>query len=252
MTANHNAELPPLEDLTQEDLARYLLSMLHRMNIHHTLWFRETEHQLGMERALDILEEVTEQSSQIEIQRLGKALGFEVHNGIPQPLLDLPREKLLELAGEIGKNWLAMDGLWFQAIERAYGMNDAKRCNDSCWNRFSQVEAHMIKRFLNLPEKPGLAGLKQALGYRMYSRINKQSVIDESPTSIIFQMNDCRVQSARQRKGLADYPCKSAGLVEYSRFAWGIDPRIRTECVGCPPDEHPQEWFCAWRFILEE
>lgn len=252
MTANHNAELPPLEDLTQEDLARYLLSMLHRMNIHHTLWFRETEHQLGMEKALDILEEVTEQSSQIEIQRLGKALGFEVHNGIPQPLLDLPREKLLELAGEIGKNWLAMDGLWFQAIERAYGMNDAKRCNDSCWNRFSQVEAHMIKRFLNLPEKPGLAGLKQALGYRMYSRINKQSVIDESPTSIIFQMNDCRVQSARQRKGLADYPCKSAGLVEYSRFAWGIDPRIRTECVGCPPDEHPQEWFCAWRFILEE
>ncbi len=252
MAADREAQFQQLEDLSQEDLARFILSMIHRMNIHHTLWFRETEHQLGMKRALDILEQVTQQSSRIEIQRLGKVLGFEVQDGIPKPLLDLPREKLLELTGEIGKNWLAMDGLWFQAIERAYGMNDAKRCNDSCWNRFSQVEARFIKSFLGLPERPGLEGLKQALGYRMYSRINKQSIIDESPTSIIFQMNDCRVQSARQRKGLDDYPCKSAGLVEYSRFAWGIDDRIRTECVGCPPDEHPQEWFCAWRFILEE
>ena len=252
MAADREAQFQQLEDLSQEDLARFILSMIHRMNIHHTLWFRETEHQLGMERALDILEQVTQQSSRIEIQRLGKVLGFEVQDGIPKPLLDLPREKLLELTGEIGKNWLAMDGLWFQAIERAYGMNDAKRCNDSCWNRFSQVEARFIKSFLGLPERPGLEGLKQALGYRMYSRINKQSIIDESPTSIIFQMNDCRVQSARQRTGLDDYPCKSAGLVEYSRFAWGIDDRIRTECVGCPPDEHPQEWFCAWRFILEE
>ncbi len=252
MTPTGKDEFPRLEDLSKEDLARYLLNMSHRMNIHHTLWFRETEHQLGMKQALDILEEVTQQSSRIEMQRLGKALGVELENGIPKPLLDLPREKLLELAAEIGKNWLAMDGLWFQAVEKAYGMNDAKRCNDSCWHRFSQVEAHMIKSFLGLPERPGLAGLKQALGFRLYSRVNVQSIIDESPTSIIFQMNDCRVQSARKRKGLADYPCKSAGLVEYSRFAWGIDDRIRTECVGCPPDEHPDEWFCAWRFILEE
>jgi hypothetical protein len=109
----------------------------------------------------------------------------------------------------------------------------------------------MIKSFLGLPEHPGLEGLKQALGFRMYARINVQSVIDESPTSIVFQMNDCRVQSARVRKGLADYPCKSAGLVEYARFATEIDDRIKTECVGCPPDEHPEDWFCAWRFTLE-
>ncbi|MFY9322828.1 MAG: DUF6125 family protein, partial [Syntrophomonadaceae bacterium] len=129
MTPTGKDEFPRLEDLSKEELARYLLNMSHRMSIHHTLWFRETEHQLGMKRALDILEEVTQQSSRIEMQRLGKALGVELENGIPKPLLDLPREKLLELAAEIGKNWLAMDGLWFQAVERSFGMNDAKRCN---------------------------------------------------------------------------------------------------------------------------
>ncbi|NLV22829.1 MAG: cytosolic protein [Syntrophomonadaceae bacterium] len=241
-----------IQDLNNDDLARLILNMSQRMAIHSTLWFRETEHQLGMKRALDMLEEVNAKYNRLEMERLGKVLGFEVTDGIPRPLLDMPVEKLAELAGEMGKNWLAMDGIWFQAIENTYGMNDAKRCNDSCWNRFSQVEGRMIKSFLGLPERAGLEGLKRALAFRMYARLNKQSIIDESPNSIVFQMNDCRVQSARKRKGLADYPCKSAGLVEYSRFAWEIDDRIHTECVGCPPDEHPEDWFCAWRFTLSE
>mgnify|MGYP001262178256 CR=1 FL=1 len=93
------------------------------------------------------MNEVMEQFSRIEMERLGKSLGFEVKDGIPAPLLNIPREKLLELTGEMGKNWLAMDGLWFQSLEKKYGMNDAKRCNDSCWHRFSQVEARMIKKF---------------------------------------------------------------------------------------------------------
>ena len=64
-------------------------------------------------------------------------------------------------------------------------------------------------------------------------------------------MDNCRVQSARMRKNLPDYPCKSAGLVEYARFAEGIDDRIQTECIGCPPDAHPESWFCAWKFTLK-
>jgi hypothetical protein len=84
----------------------------------------------------------------------------------------------------------------------------------------------------------------------MYARINVQSIIDDSPNSIIFQMNDCRVQSARKRRSLEDYPCKSAGLVEYRTFGETIDSRIRCECIGCPPDPHPEGWFCTWRFSL--
>jgi hypothetical protein len=38
--------------------------------------------------------------------------------------------------------------------------------------------------------------------------------------------------------------------VEFTYFAEAIDPRIRTVCIGCPPDDHPEEWFCAWRFTI--
>ncbi len=102
-----------------------------------------------------------------------------------------------------------------------------------------------------MPENPGLEGLKKALGFRIYESINSQSIVEETENSFVFQMNRCRVQDARKRKGLDDYPCKSAGLVEYTYFASAIDKRIRTECLGCPPDSHPDDWYCAWKFILE-
>jgi hypothetical protein len=241
-----------IEDLSHEDMARFILDMFHRTMVHHTLWFREVEHQMGFNKALDIMKSAYNSSYTVQMKKLSRVLGFEMKDGIPGPLLDMPREKLLELIVGLGTNWIAGDGLWFQSVESAYGMNDAKRCNDSCWTRFSPFEAWSIKEFLGLAEHAGIEGLKSALRFRMYASVNVQTIIEEGPNSIVFQMNDCRVQSARKRRGLDDYPCKSAGLVEYSRFAEGVDSEIQTECIGCPPDPHPEEWFCAWRFTIPE
>ncbi len=236
---------------SREELAALAVDMLHRTLVHHVFWFKEVEHQMGFEKALDIMKTAYDKSRGIQLNRLGKILGFRLIDGIPEPLLDLPKEKLEELIEGLGINWLAGDGVWFQSVEAEQGMLDAKRCNDSCWAWFSPFEAWSVKRLLGLPEQSGIEGLKKALQMRMYAHINVQSIIEESPDSIIFQMNDCRVQSARKNKGMEDYPCKSAGMVEYTNFARAIDPRIRTECLGCPPDDHPENWFCAWRFSID-
>lgn len=242
------AEKP--EDLGSGELARLAVDFLHRTIVHHTLWFAEVEHQMGRAKALETMGTVWERSYGLQMKRLSEALVFELENGIPKALSALPKEKLLLLLGDLGRNWLAGDGIWFQAVEARDGIWDAKRCNDSCWTRFSPFEAWSIRRFLKLPESAGLAGLKRALGFRLYAGINVQTIREESPESLVFEMNNCRVQAARKHKGLADYPCKSGGLVEYRGFAETIDPRIRTACIACPPDEHPAEWFCAWRFTL--
>lgn len=239
-----------VENLNQEELSRLAIDMLHRTMIHHVFWFKEVEHQMGFEKALEVMESAYEKSFSNQLNRLGKLFGFQLVDGIPQPLLEMPQEKLLEIIKSLGLNWLAGDGIWFQSVEFKHGMSEAKRCNDSIWAWFSPFEAWSIKRLLNLPEKPGLEGLKKALQMRLYAGLCKQSIIDESPDSIIFQMNECKVQSARKRKGLDDYPCKSAGVIEHTSFARTIDPSIKTECVGCPPDKHPDEWYCAWRFSI--
>jgi len=239
-----------IEDLNQETLVRLAMDMFHRLVIHYGMWFHEVQHQLGLEKAFDMAEAASAKSLEIQMKKFSKVFGFDMRDGLPEPLLNMPRESLLKLLETVAANWLANDGVWFQAVEFTHGMNDAKRCNDSCWARFSPVEAWSIKKFLDLPSRPGLDGLKAALNFRLYARLNKQSIIDDGPDSIIFQMNECRVQTARKRKGLDDYPCKTVGNVEYPYFARTIDDRITTECIGCPPDEHPQEWYCAWKFTI--
>jgi len=239
------------DNLSKEDLSRYIINLIHRMIIHHTLWFTEVRHQMGMERALDVLSEASEKSIEIQLKRLSKAIGFEMENGLPIPMLNMTSDTLKSILKTLSINWLVNDGVWFQAVESKHGMIEAKRCNDSAWAQFSPIEAWSIKQFLGLPYRPGLDGLKKALEFRLYANINKQSITNETPESFVFQMNDCRVQSARKRKGMEDYPCKSGGLVEYTYFARSIDDRIGTECIGCPPDEHPKEWFCAWKFFIK-
>lgn len=239
-----------IEDLSQTDLVRLLLDLFHRIVIHHGLWFAEVRHQMGADRAHQALEASSKKSLSIQLSRLSKLLGFEMTDGLPAPLLQMPKAKLLELLDGTAVNWLANDGVWFQAVEFESGMNDAKRCNDSCWAHFSPFEAAAIKTFVGLSDRPGLEGLKQALQFRLYARINTQSFVDEGPESMVFQMNTCRVQAARKRKGLEDYPCKSGGLVEYTYFARAIDPRISATCIACPPDPHPEEYCCAWRFRI--
>jgi hypothetical protein len=239
-----------IEEMDSGQLAALVIDLLHRMMIHYAMWFSETAHQMGTDRAYTLLESASPSIITTCVERLCAFAGIECIGGIPSPLSGMPEHKLQELTSEIAKSWLAADGIWFQAVEREYGMNDAKRCNDTCWAHFSPFEAWSIKRFLGLGDRPGLDGLERALRFRLYARINVQSIIREDDNTLVFRMDDCRVQSARKRKGMPDYPCKSAGLVEYSRFAEAIDPGIKTECIGCPPDPHPEEWFCAWRFYM--
>lgn len=243
------------ENLAQRDetlLKAMAMESLHRIIVHYGLWFSEVHHQMGLEKALEIEKDVWQQSVKIQLARLGKVFGFSMTDGIPSFMQALGKDELMDLLEKSAVNWLANDGIWFQAVERRCGMNDAKRCNDSCWTRFSPFEAYRIKHLLNLPDKGGIEALKAALKFRQYAMVNRQSIEDIDTNGIIFRMESCRVQTARNRKGLPDYPCKSAGLVEYPTFAETIDPRICTECVACPPDGHPDEWYCAWKFTIQE
>lgn len=81
MTAAKNDHRPETagrpEDLSQEDLARFIVDMFHRIVILHGLWFIEAARQFGMPKALDILKQAWPRSCGNRVERLGKTIGFE-------------------------------------------------------------------------------------------------------------------------------------------------------------------------------
>ena len=166
-------------------------------------------------------------------------------------LQKLPKETLIEMLEDSAKNWLAHDGLWFQAVEDKYGIEAAIELDKKAWESFTVVEAKRILKRLRMEAGGGIPALIRALQYRLYARINVQEVVNVDDNTCVFRMNQCRVQEARRRKGLADFPCKPVGIVEYSLFARTIDSRIKTKCLSCPPDPHPENYFCSWEFTLE-
>jgi len=168
-----------------------------------------------------------------------------------QLLNELSKEELIEIIVDDAKNWLAHDGLWFQAVESKHGMEEAIDADRAAWEKFTDIEAKRIMARLHIAPGGGIPALIECLRHRLYARLNLQECIEVSANRVVFRMVDCRVQSARKRKGLADFPCKSVGIVEYSEFARTIDPRIETRCLACPPDAHPDEYWCAWEFTLK-
>lgn len=161
-------------------------------------------------------------------------------------------DELLGWYDDACKNWLAHDGVWFQAVERRFGMDAAIEMDREAWQRFSRVEAGRARARLGLDERPGLDGLAIALQHRMYARLNRWEVRWPDPDVLEFRMVGCRVQDARQRHGLDDFPCKVVGIDEYEGFATRIDDRIRVQCVSCPPERTTDEAWCVWRFTIDE
>lgn len=161
------------------------------------------------------------------------------------------KEELIGLLSIYAKNWLAMDGVWFQSVERKFGMDEAMFHDAEAWKRFTVIEARRIREFLKLPERAGLEGLAKALKLRFYGCLNEDR-IEIAGNTLTYTVLSCRVQAARARKGMPLHPCKQVGLVEYGGFAREIDSRFTCECISCYPDIADSSCNCKWKFTLAE
>ncbi len=166
-------------------------------------------------------------------------------------LESLSKDELIQLIDIYSKNWLAMDGVWFQSVEQKLGMDEAMHHDAEAWRRFTVIEARRIKEFLKLPDNSGIEGLAKALKLRFYANINDDR-IEINGNTLTYTAVDCRVQTARSRKGMELHPCKSVGIIEYTGFAQTIDSRFTCECVSCYPDITDDSCCCKWRFTLNE
>ncbi len=163
---------------------------------------------------------------------------------------NLSADELKELLRVYARNIYALDGVWFQSIEQATGMDEAMVHDRNAWRKFTETEAHRIKNFLNLPEQAGLDGLERALSLRFSALANPKVELLRENDTLIYKVVVCRVQEARRQKGMPYHPCKSVGIIEHKYFARIIDDRMECETVSCFPDVADDTCACSWRFWI--
>ncbi|HDP99405.1 MAG TPA: hypothetical protein ENN22_09515 [bacterium] len=166
-----------------------------------------------------------------------------------ESITDLSRLELLELVHLYAKNWLAHDGCWFLSAEQKYDMPTAIELDTESWRKFTVIEAKRLIDFLELGKNSGIQGLQKALRFRLYASLNEDEIYVDG-NNLEYRVKTCRVQAARRKKGLADFPCKSVGIVEYGLFGKTIDERFQMECISCPPEITNPDYYCIWRYTL--
>ncbi len=114
-----------------------------------------------------------------------------------------------------------------------------------------KIEARKIKLLFDI-DGSDIRSMIKALQYSGWALDLEDKEIDIQKNKAILRNVKCRVQNTRLEKGLGEFGCKPVRWGFLKAFAKEFNPNIVVKCNSCPPDEHPDDLWCEWEFIMKE